>query len=134
MMLRYLIESHPKKNEMDITQADLDQICNLILGGKPENEDRRFLYEIVSNSRNGIDVDKIDYLLRDSSKLNVKHCSFNPWILIKQARVVNGEICYPEKHEYIVKQLFDSRYNLYRDCYYHRVTQMHECLILDILE
>jgi hypothetical protein len=32
-----------------------------------------------------------------------------------------------------VKKLFDSRYNLYRDCYNHRVTQSFECLILDIL-
>ena len=30
--------------------------------------------------------------------------------------------------------MFDSRYNLYKDCYYHRVTQAYECLILDILK
>ena len=60
--------------------------------------------------------------------------SFNPEIIIHGARVVDNQICYPEKHEFEVKKLFDSRYNLYRDCYYHRVTQSHECLILDILQ
>jgi deoxynucleoside triphosphate triphosphohydrolase SAMHD1 len=30
--------------------------------GRPES--KRFLFEIVSNQRNGIDVDKIDYFLR----------------------------------------------------------------------
>ena len=97
-------------------------------------EDRAFLYEIVSNSRNGIDVDKIDYLLRDTQKINVQYCSFNNQIIMKGARVVDNLICYPEKHEFEVKKLFDSRYNLYRDCYFHRVTQSHECLLLDILE
>ena len=31
-----------------------------------------------------------------------------------------------------IKKLFDSRYNLYKDCYNHRVTQSFECLVLDI--
>ena len=102
--------------------------------GGPVDQDRLFLYEIVSNARNGIDVDKIDYLLRDTQKINVHYASFNHEIIINGARVVNNRICYPEKHEFEIKKLFDSRYNLYRDCYYHRVTQSHECLILDILE
>lgn len=53
---------------------------------------------------------------------------------MKSARVVDGKICYPEKYEFEIKKLFDSRYNLYRDCYYHRVTQSMECVILDILK
>ena len=73
-------------------------------------------------------------MLRDSKKLNVQYCSFNHHILIKNARVVDNQICYHVKYDSQVKQLFDTRYNLYRDCYYHRVTQMHELLILDILQ
>ena len=52
---------------------------------------------------------------------------------MNSARVVDGHICYPEKHDFEIKKLFDSRYNLYRDCYYHRVIQSVECLVLDIM-
>ena len=121
MMFRYLVDSHPTKLDGKLSKADVDQICSFVQGG-PIDQDRAFLYEIVSNARNGIDVDKIDYLLRDTQKINVQYCSFNHEIIIKGARVVDNQICYPEKHEFEVKKLFDSRYNLYRDCYYHRVT------------
>ena len=66
MMFRYLIESHPTKLDGALTESDIDQICRLVRGGPIIEPNRSFLYEIVSNSRNGIDVDKIDYLLRDT--------------------------------------------------------------------
>ena len=73
-------------------------------------------------------------MLRDSKKLNVPYVAFNESLIMKGARVVDNMICYPEKHAFEIKKLFDSRYNLYRDCYYHRVTQSMECLILDIFK
>ena len=79
-MFRYLVRSHPTKLDGALNEEDIDQICNLIMGGKlfPDKIlSRPWLYEIVSNSRNGIDVDKIDYMLRDSNKLNVSYCCFN---------------------------------------------------------
>ena len=53
---------------------------------------------------------------------------------MRGARVISNQICYPEKEIYEIKKLFDSRYNLYKDLYNHRVTQAYECLILDILK
>ena len=35
-------------------------------------DDRSFLYEIVANGRNSIDVDKFDYLARDTFNLGLK--------------------------------------------------------------
>ena len=60
--------------------------------------------------------------------------AFNHDKVMRGARVINNQICYPEKDIYEIKKLFDSRYNLYKDCYYHRVTQSYECLLLDILK
>ena len=67
-------------------------------------------------------MDKIDYLLRDTQKINVAYCSFNYERIMSATRVVDNQICYPENKAFEIKKLFDSRYNMYRDCYYHRVT------------
>ena len=133
-MLKDLIDSSEVLSAI-LTTNDEKEISNIIMGGKPKqlNQDRPWMYEIVSNSRNGIDVDKFDYLRRDTHKMNVGYCSFNHDIIMKGARVVQNQICFPEKREFEVKKLFDSRYNLYNDCYYHKTTQCHECVLLDIL-
>ena len=34
-------------------------------------EDKAFLYEVVANKSNGIDVDKWDYFMRDNYLLNI---------------------------------------------------------------
>lgn len=46
------------------------------MGEKSGNQDD-WMFEIVNNPRNSIDVDKFDYLQRDAKKLGVYHCSFN---------------------------------------------------------
>ncbi|KAF3860556.1 hypothetical protein F7725_000811 [Dissostichus mawsoni] len=52
--------------------------------GRPE--EKSFLYEIVNNKRNGIDVDKFDYFARDSYHLGIKN-NFDHGRFIKFARV-----------------------------------------------
>ena len=42
-------------------------------GGRSIN--KSFLYDIVSNWRNGLDVDKFDYFARDALHLGVKRCA-----------------------------------------------------------
>ena len=63
MLFKHLVEIADLQDE--IKEADIVQICNLIRGG-PVEKGREWLYEIVSNERNGIDVDKFDYMLRDT--------------------------------------------------------------------
>lgn len=62
---------------------DAKFIMNLIEGtpDKCPNE-KKYLFDIVSNSRNSIDVDKIDYILRDTRCINVpSYQSFNRALL-----------------------------------------------------
>ena len=48
------------------------------------------MFEIVNNKRNGIDVDKFDYMSRDSEKVGVHHLTFNRNVIMTDARVVDN--------------------------------------------
>ena len=65
--------------------------------------------------------------------MNVPYISFNNQFLIKEMRVFNDEICYPEKYSMEVSKLFKSRYNLHHDCYNHKTIHAYELMVVDIL-
>lgn len=51
------------------------------------SKELEFLFQIVSNQRNGVDVDKFDYLLRDVQVLPAQS-QFDPINLIQHSRVM----------------------------------------------
>lgn len=56
-----------------------------------------WIFDIVANKRNSIDVDKYDYMTRDSYHLGLKDTYFDYRALIKESRVIANEICFPAK-------------------------------------
>ena len=99
---------------MDIDQEDVKMISALILGERDNlkyaDKSKRYsrmkilnntflewIFDIVANSKNSIDVDKMDYMTRDSYHLGLKDCNFDYRTLIREARVINDEVCYPAK-------------------------------------
>lgn len=63
MMFHDICESQPHIRDQ-ITHEEEKLICDLIVDNKIVG--REWISEIVSNSTNGIDVDKFDYLSRDT--------------------------------------------------------------------
>lgn len=62
--------------------------------------DKAFLYEIVANKRNGIDVDKLDYFQRDCRAMGLSHTyDFSRLMAFARVLCVDGrrQICYPDK-------------------------------------
>jgi HD superfamily phosphohydrolase len=94
--------------------------------------DRKYLYEIVSNSRCSVDVDKFDYLLRDSANSGVPN-AFNPRRLMRNCRVIDNEVCFDEKDFYTLYTLFQQRYSMFKQVYSHRVGKAIELMVCDIL-
>ena len=91
-----------------------------------------FLYHIISNVTNGIDVDKFDYIRRDTYNLGLSF-SFDYQRFLKQARVIQDEICYPEKLKFPIYDLFMTRYRLHLQIYQHPVVRGIELMLVDIL-
>ncbi|KAH8095528.1 dGTPase [Aureococcus anophagefferens] len=104
---------------------------------KGRGAEKRFLFEIVSNHRNGIDVDKLDYFERDSHHCNIP-ISFDSERLLMHARAIRDEngvmtIAYAEKEVWNVYHLFHTRFNLHKRAYQHRVAHAIQEMLCDAL-
>ncbi|XP_078026533.1 deoxynucleoside triphosphate triphosphohydrolase SAMHD1-like [Epinephelus lanceolatus] len=86
-MFDHLVKCNGLQQEMKkyglVLPVDLTFVKEMIVGLDPEKvdkwpyegrtQDKSFLYEIVANKRNGIDVDKFDYLSRDCHHLGIQN-------------------------------------------------------------
>ncbi|GLD46196.1 deoxynucleoside triphosphate triphosphohydrolase SAMHD1-like protein, partial [Lates japonicus] len=97
-------------------------------------QDKSFLYEIVANKRNGIDVDKFDYFARDCHHLGIQN-NFDHRRFFLFARVceVDGEkqICSRDKEVHNLYDMFHARSFLHRKAYQHKVNKIIEHMIAD---
>ena len=91
-----------------------------------------YIYQIVSNSLNSIDVDKFDYLTRDSRMLGI-NISFNYNRLIDNAIVINNVICYPKKLDSDIINLFMMRHYMHKKIYSHKTVIASLLIINDLL-
>lgn len=91
-----------------------------------------WIFEIVANSRFQLDVDKLDYLVRDSyytgstSNLQINR-------IFSFARIINDHICFHEKVYMQVFDVFVTRYRLHREVYRHPVVVSVELMMVDLL-
>lgn len=56
-----------------------------------------WMYDIVANKTNSLDVDKLDYLQRDARNMGIKTVFFDQSRIINNSRVINNSICYNKK-------------------------------------
>lgn len=102
-------------------------------GGRAEH--KRFLVDVVHNRTCGIDVDKIDYLLRDALAV------FGATHAVDAARIIDGaRVSKDGAHLYFdtrvalsVEQIFELRTRLHRQVYQHREVLVVEHLLKEVL-
>ncbi|CAJ1032671.1 HD domain containing protein, putative [Leishmania lindenbergi] len=148
MLLRKMwSENETELGELGFTEVDLRYVELLINGlapGKawPDNVGRqkwaRFTTEIIANKRSGLDVDKIDYIQRDSVACLGTPTFVSMRRLFQGARVVVGDddetsIGYPDKLDGVIEEIFLARSHLHRIVYQHRVTKVIDLMTLDAL-
>ncbi|XP_061359589.1 uncharacterized protein LOC133303657 [Gastrolobium bilobum] len=95
-------------------------------------KENKFLYDIVANGRNGIDVDKFDYIVRDSRACGLG-CNFQPERLMETMQVMDDEICYRANDYLTIHKLFATRADLHRTVYTHAKVKAIELMVVDAL-
>ncbi|KAK1302319.1 hypothetical protein QJS10_CPB12g00206 [Acorus calamus] len=95
-MVDYITDEHC----IDIDPGILKSVKEMILASSEftvkSAKEKSFLYDIVANGRNGIDVDKFDYIGRDCRACGIG-CNFEFQRLMEGMRVMGDEICYRAK-------------------------------------
>ncbi|KAI0062281.1 HD-domain/PDEase-like protein [Artomyces pyxidatus] len=125
------------KYKLDIPPADVLFIKALIAGDKMRCKDsnppeKAFLFEIVANKCNGIDVDKFDYIVRDGRAIgDNQNLSLNR--LINSARVIEDQICYDIKDANQIYELCYSRFSLHKRIYNHKTAKAIEHMLIDAI-
>ncbi|CAC5366932.1 SAMHD1 [Mytilus coruscus] len=147
MMIDYMIKENDDLKEAfqmrfgADTERSTEFIKDLIDGTQKETEDKAkyYMYEIVANKRNEIDVDKMDYFARDCHGLGMKS-NFDHLRFISQCRVMFSSdtpdettIAVRDKEKYNLYELFHTRIGLFRRAYYHKVTKAVELMFTDAL-
>lgn len=125
-ILRLIVNKH----NIGINEDDLNDICEMI---NPTKNKLSYLYSIINNTNNGIDVDKFDYIARDSYNLNLDF-TFNFEKLFSGIRVINNEICFKDKDYYNIYSLFIARFRLHKQVCHHPVVKSIELMIVDYLK
>uniref|UniRef100_A0A3B4H8V7 HD domain-containing protein n=1 Tax=Pundamilia nyererei TaxID=303518 RepID=A0A3B4H8V7_9CICH len=107
---------------------------------KGREEKKSFLYEIVSNKKTGIDVDKFDYLARDCHHLGIPN-SFDHQRFVMFARVCDVEedrkktkhICSRDKESANLYDIFQQRLSIHRRACQHKIKMAVEIMLKDAL-
>jgi HD superfamily phosphohydrolase len=114
---------HPPKGEYTLESVGRDK-------------DKLFLMDIVSNKSNGIDVDRCDYIQRDTFHSGVRGV-FDVDRLIRNVvvRDVDGKLamCWPQKDLEGIIEIFHTRDSLHRRVYQHRTNVSIESMFRDAI-
>jgi len=113
-----------------ITDDEITFMTNLIHPDRSKHQG--YIYQIVSNTLNGLDVDKYDYLTRDSTLLGI-NIAFSPDKLINNAIVINNIIAFPKQIDSDIINLFSTRHYLHRKIYSHKVVISIDLIICKLL-
>ncbi|KAF9782073.1 hypothetical protein BJ322DRAFT_1074190 [Thelephora terrestris] len=126
------------KNHIDLPNNDIQFIKALIAGdlsscSESQPPEKPFLFDIVANQRNGIDVDKFDYIARDTRVTSDIASSICTDRLINCARVIDNQICYDIKDANMLFELCHTRYSLHKLIYTHKTARAIEYMLVDAL-
>ncbi len=92
---------------------------------------RKFLYQLISSQ---LDIDRLDYLKRDSFYTGVAEGNISSDRLIAMMNVVDNELVIEQKGIYSVEKFIIARRLMYWQVYLHKTGLVAESLLVSILK
>lgn len=151
-MIDHLLETNPAVvdllREHDIGEEQIHLVKQLILGSREEappgfewtdpSPDERWIYDVVANKRTGIDVDKLDYLRRDSLSTN-NPVALDVMSLLSMCAVVRAsdgstQIAFHVGEEINLWEVYKMRYAMHAQVYQTPKNTGLDQLICDIIK
>lgn len=93
--------------------------------------DRKFLCQLISGQ---LDMDRLDYLKRDSFYAGTPEGNINSERLITMLNVVNNELVVEEKGVYSIEKFIIARRFMYWQVYLHKTSIVAEQILVNILK
>ena len=125
-----LFEYIIRKYNINLTNEQIIKVQEMI---HPTQTHESFIYNIVSNADNGIDVDKFDYIQRDIYYTGIK-LGFDGSRIFAKSRVINNKLCFPVKDIFNIKQLFNTRSIMHERVYNYLKGKAVDAMLLDIFK
>lgn len=100
-------------------------------GGQKPSEARKYLSQMIHGS---VDVDQIDYLLRDSHYTGVAHGVIDVDRLIQTVQIVDNSIVTDKKGISSVEGMFVARALMYSSVYFHKTVRVAELMLARAVE
>lgn len=110
--------------EIEKAKIDPNDVKNLILEKPPVN--KPYLSQLLSGQ---LDVDKFDYLLRDSYFAGVKYGVFDIDRLIDSLCIIDNQLLVLDNGYFTAEQLIIARYHMFEQVYYHHTKRAFEEMI-----
>ncbi|MFY7898612.1 MAG: HD domain-containing protein [Chitinophagaceae bacterium] len=115
------------------------QVMNEDFGGRlqmaidifTDNHPKKFLHQLISGQ---LDVDRMDYLTRDSFFTGVSEGVIGYDRILKMLVVHNGELMVEEKGIYSIEKFLIARRQMYWQVYLHKTVLSAEILLVHILK
>jgi HD superfamily phosphohydrolase len=128
-IIKYIIKNNEKLKQI-ITDDHIKFIQNLIYPNIDIH--KNFVYQIISNNLNAIDVDKCDYLSRDSYVLGI-NTGIDYSHLLENIYIIDDVICYPKQSFHDIISLFQTRHRLHRQVYKHTAVVSIQIMIIQMM-
>ncbi len=116
---------------MEAMNEDLNGALNMAIEIFKDTYSKKFLHQLVSGQ---LDVDRMDYLTRDSFFTGVSEGVIGYDRIIKMLTVFNGELMVEEKGIYSIEKFLVARRQMYWQVYLHKTVVAAETLLVNILQ